>query len=215
MIAWPAYANRRTAGTALAEKLQDYKRKENTVVLGLPRGGIPVAYEVAKALELPLDVLVVRKLGFPGREELAIGAIAAGGTVVADPSFAGVVSPGRFDAIAARESAELLRREKAYRSGRKPIDVKGKTVIVVDDGLATGASMYAAVRALRKLDARKIVVAIPVASQDAVESLRLEADEVVAPLVPEAFYAVGAHYEDFSQTSDQEVCDLLATALAA
>lgn len=215
MVDFHRFVDRRTAGRILAGRLLGYAGNPNVVVLALPRGGVPVAYEVARALRAPLDVFVVRKLGYPGHEELAMGAIASGGTIVVDPTLASSLSPEQLDTVARRELAELRRREQAYRNGRRPVDVGGKTIIVVDDGLATGASMQAAVRALRKLDVERIVVAIPVASRQAIESLRPEVDDVVAVSVPEVFYAVGAHYEDFSQTTDGEVRELLQSAAAA
>lgn len=215
MIGMHRFADRRSAGRALATRLSAYAGRSDVVVLALPRGGVPVAYEIARSLKAPLDILVVRKLGYPGHEELAIGAIATGGTIVIDPSFVAGLSREQLDDVTNRERAELVRRERTYRNGRPPIDVKGKTVIVVDDGLATGASMHAAVRALHELEADRIVVAVPVASRQAVQSLQTEADAVVAASVPEGFFAVGAHYDDFSQTSDKEVRDLLQSAAAA
>ncbi len=206
------FANRRTAGRFLADRLADYSGKPDVVVLALPRGGVPVGYEIAHQLRAPLDVLVVRKLGYPGHKELAIGAIASGGTIVIDPTFVAGISPEELDAVTSREIAELQRRDLTYRNGRPPIDVESKTVIVVDDGLATGASMRAAVRACRALHVGHIVVAVPVASRQAVASLWREADQVVAAVVPEIFYAVGAHYDDFSQTTDREVSRLLQPA---
>jgi len=215
MMTLPAFADRRSAGQILARRLDDYAGRNDAVVLALPRGGVPVAYEVARALRAPLDVFIVRKLGFPGHEELAIGAIASGGTIVVDPNFVLGLSREQLDAVTRKEYAELRRREQAYRDDRQSLDISGKTVIVVDDGLATGASMHAAVRALRERGAARIVVAVPVASPHAVESLKLEAHEVVAALIPDGFYAVGAYYEDFTQTTDEEVRELLRSAAAA
>ncbi|HLJ83519.1 MAG TPA: phosphoribosyltransferase [Candidatus Eremiobacteraceae bacterium] len=210
---FPRFPDRRSAGRDLAKHLSKFTGDSDIVVLALPRGGVPVAYEVAQALRAPLDVIVVRKLGFPGREELAIGAIASGGTLVIDPDLVAGVSQAELDAVATREVAELTRRERTYRDGRPPIEVNGKLAIVVDDGLATGASMRAAISALRERGVRRIVVAVPLASRQAVASLEREADSVVAVFVPEVLYAVGVHYKDFSQTTDKEVRDLLAQSV--
>jgi putative phosphoribosyl transferase len=206
------FRNRADAGRALAERLRDYAGRDDVLVLGLPRGGVPVAYEVAMELDVPLDVFLVRKLGVPGREELAFGAIASGGAVVLNEE---VVRSLRIDeasarAVAERERAELARRAEAYRGTTDPPDVEGKTVIVVDDGLATGASMRAAVEALRQLGPRRIVVAVPAAARQTCEELRAEVDEVVCALTPEPFLAVGMWYEDFSETTDDEVRERLA-----
>jgi putative phosphoribosyl transferase len=214
MVAAQRFQNRAEAGRALARKLARYAGDPNVVVLALPRGGVPVAYEVARALGAPLDVFVVRKLGAPGREELAIGALASGGVAVFDPNFVNLFRSDLIDELVRRESAELRRREIAYRDDRPPQPVEGRTVILVDDGLATGASMHAAVQGLRKLRPARIVVAVPVASESAIDSLRHEADEVVSVSVPENFYAVGPWYDDFTQTSDAEVRELLERANA-
>jgi putative phosphoribosyl transferase len=183
-------------------------------VLALPRGGVPVAYEVARALHLPLDVFVVRKLGFPGHQELAIGAIAPGGVRVLNRDvLAQLRNPEEALARAtAQEEAELARREQEYRGTRPPLDLRGRTVIVVDDGLATGATMRAAATALRQLEVKSCIVAVPVAAADTREELRMEVDDIVCTATPEPFYGVGEFYEDFSPTSDAEVCDLLSTA---
>lgn len=206
------YRNRADAGRVLAERLRDYAGRDDVLVLGLARGGVPVAYEIAGELDVPLDVFLVRKLGVPGREELAFGAIASGGALVLNED---VVRSLRIDeasarAVAERERAELARRAEAYRGTTDPPDVEGKTVIVVDDGLATGASMRAAVEALRQLRPRRIVVAVPAAAPQSCEELRAEVDEVVCALTPEPFLAVGMWYEDFSETTDDDVRELLA-----
>lgn len=201
------FANRTEAGRALAQALRAYADRNDVTVLGLPRGGVPVAYEVARKLKLPLDVLVVRKLGAPDQPELAMGAIASGGTTILNPQF------GNHDSVKraiARETLELARRERSYRGNRPPPDVAGRTVIVVDDGAATGATMLAALSALRKLGAAQIVAALPTAAADTCVDLEREADTVVCLSTPEPYGAVGRWYEDFSQTSDEEVMALLA-----
>jgi len=179
-------------------------------VLGLPRGGVPVAHEVARALGAPLDVLVVRKLGVPGQEELAFGAVASGGLQVLNPDVARGVDPSAIAEVTARAWRDLASREAAYRGGRAPLDLAGHTVVVVDDGLATGASMRAAVAAVRRQDPAAIVVAVPVGAASTCVLLRSEADEVVCVASPHPFLAVGTWYEDFSPTSDDEVRRLLA-----
>lgn len=208
------FADRVDAGRKLAGALETYRGRRNTVVVGLPRGGVPVAYEVASALGLPLDVLVVRKLGFPGQEELAMGAIAVGGVIVSNPEVQRWLEhPDQ--AVRERltaERAELERRAAAYRGTRPPLEVAGKTVIVVDDGAATGATMRAAVQALRKSKALHIVVALPVASTEAHEALSAQADRVVCLVTSDAFGSVGQWYEVFDQTSDAEVLALLRSA---
>jgi predicted phosphoribosyltransferase len=206
------FSDRRAAGQVLAHRLADYARRANTVVLGLPRGGVPVAGEVAHLLDLPLDIFVVRKLGCPGHEELALGAIASGGVQVLNVEVLANLGIERdvVRLIADRETQEVARREKAYRGDRPPLDVCGRTVIVVDDGLATGASMTVAVIALRRLGVAKTIVAVPVGSPATAQKLRSVADEVVCAYTPEEFHAVGEFYHDFSQTSDDEVRALLA-----
>ena len=211
MIVGRVFRDRHDAGRDLARHLARYANVPDVVVLGLPRGGVPVAYEVAAALHVPLDVFVVRKLGFPGHEELAVGAIASGGGVILDQDLSAGLTKAQLDAVIRRELAELDRRESIYRRARPALSVKGKVVILVDDGLATGATMHAAVRSVRSLGAKRIVVAVPVSSQQAVDSLRLEADDVIATQIPAAFYAVGAYYDDFRQTSDEEVEALLSS----
>lgn len=208
------FRNRTEAGRRLAKELEHYAGRPDVVVLGLPRGGIPVAYEVARGLQAPLDVFVVRKLGMPGQEELAIGAIATGGVrVVNDDLLARLrVAPQIVDEIAAREERELERRERTYRGPRGPLPLAGRTVILVDDGLATGASMRAAAMALRRLSPARIVVAVPVGAAETCEELARLVDEMVCAETPEPFWAVGNWYEDFSQTSDEEVHLLLERA---
>jgi putative phosphoribosyl transferase len=211
------FRNRREAGRALAERMAPYAKRPDVLVLALPRGGVPVAYEVARALDAPLDVFLVRKLGVPGHEEYALGAIASGGVRVMNEDLVRALRlpATAIDAMAAREQQELERRERLYRGDRPPPDVRGRTVILVDDGLATGATMLAAVHALRKQGAARIVVAVPVASPDTCNALRLEVDDIVCAVTPEPFHAVGLWYEDFSQTTDEEVRDLLTRAAPA
>ncbi len=208
------FADRRQAGRALAAKLAEYAGRDDVVVLGLPRGGVPVAYEVARALGAPLDVFLVRKLGVPGHEELAFGALGSGGVIVTNPHVVESlgVDEATLRAVVAVEQAELDRREALYRAGRPAVPLAGRTVIVVDDGLATGASMRAAVAALRRRGPRRIVVAVPVAPPEACEALAEEADESICALTPRIFHAVGLWYEDFTQTSDPEVQALLGSA---
>ena len=208
------FRDRTEAGRLLADQLRRYAGRSDLLVLGLPRGGVPVAYEVAKALGAPLDVFLVRKLGVPGHEEVAMGAIATGGVRVLSPSLLRQlgISPAMVDQVAEREQRELERRESAYRGSRPPPDVTGKTVILVDDGLATGSTMRAAAAALRRQNPAKLVVAVPVAAAETCEDFRDEVDEVVCAATPEPFYAVGIWYEDFSQTTDEEVRELLARA---
>ncbi len=208
------FRNRTEAGRVLAQELMAYAKRGDVIVLALPRGGVPVAFEVAHALHAPLDVFVVRKLGVPGHEELAMGAIASGGVLVIEPSVVEDLSIPMevvLD-VAAREEQERLRREREYRGDRPGPDVRGRTVILVDDGLATGSTMRAAVAALRKLQPAKIVVAVPVAVRSTCEELAEEVDEVVCARTPEPFHGVGEWYADFSQTTDEEVRELLARA---
>jgi erythromycin esterase-like protein/predicted phosphoribosyltransferase len=205
------FRDRREAGRLLAGKLAAYANRPGVLVLALPRGGVPVAYEVARSLNAPLDIFVVRKLGVPGYEELAMGAIATGGVrVLNDQLVERLGMPDHMiDAVAEREQRELARRERLYRGGRPCLDVRGRTVILVDDGLATGATMHAAIAALRKLQPARIVVGVPTASPETCEEMRAEADEVICAITPEPFHAVGRWYQDFSQTSDEEVRQLL------
>jgi len=208
----PRFRDRSEAGRLLAAKLTAYADRPDVVVLALPRGGVPVAYEVARALGAPLDIFLVRKLGIPGHEELAMGAVATGGVRVLNEQVVRALRILDYviDAVAAKEEQELARRERLYRGDRPPPDVHGRTVILVDDGLATGATMHAAIQALRQQQPAHIVVAVPTASPEACDELREEVDDVVCALTPEPFYAVGLWYEDFSQTTDEEVRDLLA-----
>jgi len=210
------FRDREDAGRFLAEELVGLSARANVLVLGLPRGGVPVAFEVARRLGAPLDVFVVRKLGVPGHEELAMGAIASGGVRVLNEGVVDElgIPPAMIDAVEAEERGELERREHAYREGRPPAPIKGRTVVLVDDGLATGATMRAAVTAVRKLAPAEVVVAVPVAAEPTCEEIRKTADVVVCPRTPEHFYAVGQWYDDFSQTTDDEVRALLRRASA-
>lgn len=208
------FRDRVDAGRALAERLREYAGRPEVLVLALPRGGVPVAFEVALALQAPMDVFIVRKLGVPGHEELAMGAIASGGVRALNRSV--VESLGITDAVldtaAQREQRELERREQAYRFGRPAPDVRDRVVILIDDGVATGSTMYAAISALRQLGAGSIVVATPTISSETFREMRREADNVVAVIAPEDFQGVGQWYGDFTQTSDDEVCALLENA---
>jgi len=206
------FRNRNEAGRLLAEKLTAYANRSDVLVLALPRGGVPVAYEVARRLGAPLDVFLVRKLGVPGYEELAMGAVATGGVrVLNDEIVRGLgISEHEIDAAAARELQELARRQRLYRGDRPLPDIAGRTVILVDDGLATGATMRAAIAAVRQQQPARIVIAVPTASPDTCEALKAEADDVVCAMTPEPFLAVGHWYEDFTQTTDDEVRELLA-----
>ena len=207
----PLFRDRRLAGRRLAELLSGFAGAPNLLVLALPRGGVPVGYEVARALHAPLDVFLVRKLGLPGHEELAMGAIATGGIRVVNAEVVDAMQmPERvLDAVAEREQHEIERREHAYRGERPPPVIAGHTIILVDDGLATGATMRAAARAIRAQAPARLVIAVPVAARSTCDSLAMEADEIVCAETPEPFFAVGLWYEDFSETSDQEVRDLL------
>jgi predicted phosphoribosyltransferase len=207
-------ADRREAGRRLAQELAGYAGREDTIILGLPRGGVVVAFEVAKALDAPLDVFLVRKLGAPGHEELAVGAIASGGLRVVNEDVVRALSltEVQIEAIATRERALLERREQLYRDHSKPLELAGKVVIVVDDGLATGASMRTAVRSMKSARPARIVVAVPVAPLETCADLRREVDEIVCLTTPEPLYAIGSWYVDFSQTSDEEVVELLEKA---
>ena len=213
----PIFLDRRDAGRRLAVELSDYADQNDLLVLALPRGGVPVAYEVARALHAPLDVFMVRKLGVPGYEELAMGAIATGGLRVLDEDLIRMLDLPRevIDRVTAAEMRELERREREYRGDRPPIDVRGRTVILIDDGLATGSTMRAAIAALKKEGAKRIVVAVPVAPPETCESLKAQVDDVVCAVTPEPFRAVGLWYRDFSQTTDEEVRDLIASTAAA
>ena len=206
------YRDRVEAGRFLAEKLTDYADRPDVLVLALPRGGVPVAFEVARALGVPLDVFLVRKLGVPGHEELAMGAIASGGVRILNKDVVRSLRllPEDIDAVAVREWDELHRRERDYRDDRPAPDVRGRTVILIDDGLATGSTMRGAVAALRRQGPSRLVVAVPIAAPSTCQELRDEVDEVICARTPEPFHAVGQWYQDFSQTSDKEVRDLLA-----
>lgn len=206
------YADRRSAGRALASQLAGYRGRADVSVLALPRGGVAVGFEVAQALQAPLDVFIVRKLGLPGHEEFAMGAIASGGVRVLNPMPGLEVPPRALEAVVSREQAELARREQLYRGGRAPLQLEGRTVVVVDDGLATGSTMRAAVLAIRQQRPARLVIAVPVGAADTVRRLRAEADEVVCPAMPEPFHAVGLWYRDFPQATDEEVRQLLAQA---
>lgn len=208
------FKDRRDAGRKLAQELSAYAGRLGVSVLALPRGGVPVAYEVALALNAPLDIFIVRKLGLPGHEELAIGAIASGGVRVLNDDIVRVLNiPQRvIDAVVQRELQELERRERAYRGNRPAPEVHGCTVILIDDGLATGASMRAAVAGLRAKNPARIVVAVPTAAPETCAALEPEVDEIVCAMTPEPFYGVGRWYEDFSQTTDEEVRMLLEEA---
>jgi len=209
------FRDRSDAGRRLAAALGAYSHRPDLLVLALPRGGVPVAYEVARALDAPLDVFLVRKLGLPGQEELAMGAIATGGVRVlnADVVNGLRISEAVIDAVAEREQAELTRRERLYRDDRPPPEVRGRTVILIDDGLATGATMRAAAAALRRQQPARLIVAVPVGAPSTCDELREEADEVVCAVTPEPFLAVGFWYDDFSPTTDREVRDLLERSM--
>jgi putative phosphoribosyl transferase len=208
------FADRQDAGKQLAAKLSKYANRSDVLVLALPRGGVPVAYEIARILNAPLDVFLVRKLGVPDDEELAMGAIASGGVRVLNEEVTSRfhLSNSIIDEVATREQKELERREQLYRGARPMPNVQGRTVILTDDGLATGATMRAAATALRRLRPLKIIVAVPVGAAETCEEFRREVDEVVCAATPEPFTAVGAWYSEFSQTSDDEVRELLKRA---
>ena len=206
------FRDRADAGRQLGKALKlKYGGRQDVVVLALPRGGVPVAYEVAQALDAPLDVFVVRKLGVPGHEELAMGAIATGGAIVFNDEVVNNLGIPKFaiDRAIEREREELERRERQYRGERPPPDVEAKTVILVDDGLATGASMHAAVQSVRALGPEAIVIAVPAAASSTISRLRPFVDDIVSVITPDPFYAVSAWYEDFSQTTDEEVHGLV------
>ncbi len=206
------FRDRRHAGRVLAGLLDRYRGEPHPVVLALPRGGVAVAFEVAHALEAPLDVCVVRKLGFPGHEEYAMGAIASGGVLVLNPAAARKVSRAQIARAVEREQVELQRRERLYRGEQPPLPLQGRTVIVVDDGLATGSTMRAAVQAIRQQQPARICVAVPVGARETCEELRAEADDVVCVAMPSPFHAVGLAYQDFEQAGDDEVRTLLDAA---
>lgn len=205
------FINRQHAGTVLATLLKHHANKPDGLVLALPRGGVPVAYEIAKALSLPLDVMIVRKLGVPGHEELAMGAIASGDAVVLNQELINQlnISNTAIEQITQAEKQELLRREALYRANSTPPIIQGKNIILVDDGIATGATMQATIMALRQQNPASITIAVPVAALETYNEIAKRVDEIVCPLKPINFTAVGLWYEDFSQTSDREVCELL------
>lgn len=206
------YLDRYEAGKILAEYLTAYAHQQNVIVLALPRGGVPVAYEVAKALSVPLDIFIVRKLGVPGHEELAMGAIASGGAIVFNEDIINDLNIPqlRIDRVIEEETTELERRETVYRGSRPFPDLTNKIVILIDDGIATGASIRAAIKSLKNKNIKKLIVAIPVAAKDTCRDLLPLADELICPLKPENFIAVGLWYENFGQTSDDEVSELMA-----
>lgn len=206
--------DRITAGRALAKAMTNYRDRQDLLVLALPRGGVPVAYELAEALHAPLDLILVRKLGSPGQQELAMGAIASGGVRVLNEELVSYlhVSEETLEKVAAREQKELERRERAYRGDRPWPEITGKCVILVDDGVATGATMRVAIKALRKQNPKEVVVAVPVAPPGTIEVLRREADDVVCLAMPEPFTAIGLWYVNFSQVSDEEVTEQLERA---
>ncbi len=208
------FIDRYEAGVILAQQLQDYANQPNAIVLALPRGGVPVAYEIAAALSIPLDVFIVRKLGVPGHEELAMGAMATGGIVFFNNDIISSLnlSETAIQRVIHIEQDELKRRESLYRKDQPPLQVKDKTIILVDDGVATGATMFAALKALRQQKPASIIVAVPVAAASTCIELQKQADHFICPLRPVNFYAVGLWYEDFNQTSDEEVFTLLTKA---
>lgn len=209
------FRDRADAGRQLAARLEQYANRPDLLVLALPRGGVPVAFEVARALDAPLDVFVVRKLGVPGEEELAMGAVASGGTRVLNPDVVDTLDIPQevLEAVSVKERQELERRERDYRGERPAPDVRGRTVILVDDGLATGSTMRAAAMALRQRGPARLVVGVPTAAPQICDELRHEVDEIVCAITPDPFYAIGSSYEDFSQTTDDEIRDLLARAV--
>lgn len=214
MLVKPLFRDRVHAGQVLAKKLKDTVAYPDAIVLALPRGGVPVGFKIAEELQCDLDVFLVRKIGVPGQEELAMGAIASGGVRVLNEEFIQRldVLPVVIERSTARERLEIARRERLYREGRHALSIQSRTAILVDDGLATGASMLAAARAVRTHRPKRIIVAVPVASHDACEDFRHHVDQVVCAYTPEPFHAVGVWYEDFSQTSDAEVRELLGRA---
>lgn len=205
------FQNRRDAGKRLASLLHDYAGLQDTLVLGLPRGGVPVAYEVARALHAPLDVFVVRKLGVPGQEELAFGEIATGGVRILNPAVMehARITNDELETATAAEAKELKRREQAFRGDRSAPQIRGRTVILIDDGLATGATMRAAVMALRQQHPARIVVGVPAASPETCAEFQDEVDDIICAVTPDPFYSVGSWYDDFTQTTDEEVHALL------
>lgn len=208
------FRDRIDAGRRLANQLTDYANRTDVIVLGIPRGGVSVAFEVAAALHAPLDVFISRKLGVPWQEELAFGAVAGGGMRILDPEIvaASGISNSEIERITAAARTEVERRERAYRGGRPPLNLEGKTVVLVDDGIATGSSIEAAIGALRQLKPARIVIAVPVAPLSACNRLRRDVDQLVCVLMPETFSGIGEFYDDFSQVADAEVIELLRRA---
>jgi predicted phosphoribosyltransferase len=207
------FHDRAEAGQFLAQELSKLQDTPNLIVLALPRGGVPVGFEIARALHAPLEVFVVRKLGVPGQEELAMGAVASGGVRVLNPEVVaalGRFAQGAIERVTEKESAEVQRREQQYRGTRAFPELKGKTVILVDDGLATGATMRAAARAVRAREPARLIIAVPVAPESSCEEMQVEADELVCALTPESFFGVGQFYQNFHQTTDDEVREFLA-----
>lgn len=206
------FRDRTDAGQRLAQRLQAYRHDSQVVVVALPRGGVPVAYEIAKALQTPLDICLVRKLGVPGQPELAMGAIASGGIQILNLGIINglEISQGAIEAVATQELEELERRDRVYRGSAPPLNVRDCTVIVVDDGLATGCTMRAAITALKRQHPQRIIVAVPIASASTCAQLELEVDQIVCLRQPEHLYAIGNWYHNFAQTTDTEVCELLA-----
>lgn len=209
------YIDRFDAGKVLTRYLKKYTKQDDVIILALPRGGVPVAYEIATALSLPLDVFIVRKLGVPGHEELAIGAIASGGIVIFNEPLMRQLNLDNesINLVLRSEQKELERREHFYRGDRPPHDLQGKTIILVDDGMATGSTMRAAIKALHQYKPASIIIAVPVAAADTCDEMESLVDEIICPLKPVNFYAVGLWYEDFPQTSDNEVINLLAASV--
>jgi predicted phosphoribosyltransferase len=208
------FSDRADAGRILASKLTNYKGRTDTVILALPRGGIPVAYEIGKELGVPVDVFVVRKLGVPGQEELAMGAIATGGMRIINYDVVEQlgINQETIDAVTDQERKELRRREQLYRGERPPREIRGRSVILVDDGIATGSTMRAAIAALRQLGPARIVVAVPVASPETCQQIGAEVDEIICAATPQSLHAISQGYERFEQTTDEEVRDLLGRA---
>jgi putative phosphoribosyl transferase len=208
------FRNRTEAGKLLASKLTQYANRPDVLVLGLPRGGVPVAFEVAKALNAPLDICLVRKLGVPGHKELAMGAIASGGVQVLNEELVAWmrISGQTIAEVAERELQELQRRQRVYRGDRPLPQIRNRIVILIDDGLATGSTMRAAIGVLKHQQPQRIIIAVPVAPLDTCNELRVEVDEVVCLMTPAQFYAIGLWYEDFTQTTDEQVCELLSVA---